>query len=74
MRIGEGITEEVGMGARTVVGITACPTESIPRFVAGGTAIAGYVRIELRDIVCKEKLKNMRRGVGSKGQLGRAPK
>ena len=65
-----------GMDARTVVGIMGrlTATESIAQFLAGGTGIAGYVPTNIRDTGYKQKTLYMRRGVGSKGQLGQAAK
>ena len=57
-----------------VVGITGrlIATESIAQLVAGGTAIVGYVLINIRDTGYKQKKLYMRRGVGLKGQLDQA--
>ena len=64
------------MDARTVAGIIGrlITTESIPHFVAGGMGTAGYVLTNIGDTTFDREAQYMRRGVGSKGQLGQAPK
>jgi hypothetical protein len=64
------------MDGRTAAGIMGrhITTESIRHFVAGGMDTAGYVLTNIGGTACKRKVPYMRRGVGSKGRLGQAPK
>ncbi len=73
---GRVIAGEYMWSALTAAGITECliTTEYTLRFAAGGMGIVGCALISIKDTICRRRYLYERRGVGSKGQLDRAPK